>query len=705
MNKVFKFFNLKFLPIILLLITTYCAYYNTFFNAEENYRVGMEKKNNSPSDENKISKEIQNNFESAISKSWAVIEIYGDSNSWADDALLLIGKSHYQLGEYKKSQETLEQFLQKYLKSPLRSDAELWLAQTFVAQGKVDDALNSFTKLISTSTDDDLLAEAYFNIAEIYFNSKDYDLAIDNFHKCIDLTSSSETAGNAQYKLADAYYNEKNYEDAVVNYKEVLQYDLPIIKQYDAVIQMSNSLIKLRKFDDVQEMLLNIMQDQRFKDHYSMIATKLANMIEFKGDKEFALDKYYEVIEDYPKTEGAALASFYIAQIYEFEYGLLDSAKIKYENVKKIYAKSQSIEEANERAGILTTYLNIRNDLRKDKEDIYKLEHGDSSLVDSLEIKTKADSIQFVQEEVMSGEKENQFPEEGQQLQADENNQPADSLSSFPGLPQRDPRATAIARSQQTGNPTVKKKAVPRKPEEVEKSLLKNSFNIAEFFLLTYQHSDSAKAAYINFVNNFEDSLLTPKAYYSLYYIYNDLEQDSLDADSVKQIILSRYPETIYGEKLSGKDVEVVQKVNLEIKNKFLKAESLVDDKKYDEAIELYNQVAQLDSGSIWAQKSRYATAYIYENYLSDKNKAIASYSRLAKEYPESEPGKIASYKIAEPKVEIVVPDSSLISNQNVVSDSSLINNQIFEPDTSGVLQENLPEIETTDEAKGEDGQ
>jgi TolA-binding protein len=664
MNKRWPKFNFNYFAILLTLFLTYCAYYNTFFNAEENYRMGMEKKNSSPT-EDKIPKDIVRNFESAISKSWSVIEIYGDSNSWADDALLLIGKSHYQIEEYKKSQEILEQFLQKYLRSPLRSEATLWLAKTFKAQGEIDEALNSFTNLIANSSDDDILADAYFNIGEIYFNSGDYELAITNYQKCVDLSSSDEMAGTAQYKLADAYYNSKDYENAVTNYQDVLRYDMPIIKQYDAVIQMSNALMKLDRFEEAREMLLNIMRDQRFKAQYSMIATKLANMIEFQGDTDFAVEKYYEVMENYPKTEGAALASFYIAQIYEFEYGWLDSAKVKYENVKKIYSKSESVKDANERASILSTYLTIRNNLRKDKEDIFKLEHGDSLLIDSLEV--KSDSTLANDEE---SESMNSF--EANMLMNSDN----DSLAQ-----------TSLQRMGQQKKPKVEKKAVTRTPEEVKKSLLKNSFNLAEFFLLTYQHYDSAKAAYINFLNNFSDSLLTPKAYYSLYYIYNNINNDSLAADSVKQIILTRYPDTVYGKKLSGIDVEEKETVNIEIKEMFLNAEDLVDNKEYSKAIDLYNQIAKQDSGSIWAQKSRYATAYIYENYLNDTDNAVKSYATLAKEYPASEEGHIATNKIAEPQ-----PDSTeaeTMQSDSLSAPADTTNRQqepteLSQPDTTG---------------------
>jgi len=668
MNNASSIFNPKYLLIILLLSTTYCAYYNTFFNAEENYRVGLEKKKNSPSDE-KISKDITSNFEAAISKSWAVIEIYGDSNSWADDALLLIGKSHYHLQEYDKSQDVLEQFLQKYLRSPLKSDAELWLAQTFVAQGNTDDALARFSSLISNSGDDDILADAYLNIGEIYFESEDYQLAISNYQKCIEIGSTSVTAGNAQYKLADSYYNSDDFENAVINYEDVLQYDMPIIKQYDAVIQMSNSLLKLNRFDDAEEKLLNIMRDQRFKPHYSMIATKLANMIEFRGDTEFALDKYFEVIENYSKSEGSALASFYIAQIYEFEYGWLDSAKVKYEDVKKLYGKSESVKEANNRAKILTNYLSIRNKLSKDKDDIFRLEHGDSLLVDSLEVEQDSS---FVEENEEDGENS-------------ESNVPDNLVRRFGRASQAEDGSDED--DDETKKP--KKTAITRKPEEVEKSLLKNSFNIAEFFLLSYQHYDSAKIAYVNFVDNFTDSLLTPKAYYSLYYIYNDINHDSLSADSIKQIILSRYADTIYGKKLSGVETEEVVKVNVEIKNMFLRAESHVDREEYEEAILLYSQIAEKDSGSIWAQKSRYATAFVYENYLYDMDSAIESYAILAKEYPKTEQGKIASFKVAEPFVEVVKPDTTIADTLFTVPDTSKSNNDVQEtvaPDTT--LQE-----------------
>ncbi len=603
-----------------------CAYYNTFFNAEENYRLGLEKKESNRQE--KLPESIKKYFNTSIAKSWKVIDLYGDSSTWADNALILVGKSYYQLEEYDKSQEVLEQFLQKYLRSELIPEAELWLAKTYLKQEDDEQALSKFSGIISKTDDDEIRAEALFNIGELYYKSEEYKDAIERFSECIEATSNSERAGKAQYKLADSYYQLKNYEAAIENYEEVLRYDLPIITQYDAVIQVANSLLELKNYERAEEILQTTLRYQRFKKQYAMIATKLANMIEFQGDLNFAIEKYSEVLKKYPKTDGSALAAFYMAQIYEFEFGLLDSAKVKYDRVKKEYNRSESAEEASKRSRILADYLKIKKQLLKDKDDMYKLEHGDSSLVDSLV--SGVDTLLIALEDTV-------------------NIQPASNDRQIEGLINKAKKDSLKQKKKIREN----KVAVSRDPEVVEKSLLKNDFRMAEYFLVNYQHYDSAKVAYTHFVNNYSDSLLIPKAYYSLYYISKDIDQDSVKADSFKTIILTQYPNTIYGRKLSGKTV-VITEHNKEgaIKGAFLNAEKLFDQKKYNQAIRAYNTIAMQDSGSSWAIKSRYASAYLYENFIKNTDSAYVSYSILAKEYPKSPQGKIALFKIAEPPKE-----------------------------------------------------
>jgi hypothetical protein len=92
-------------------------------------------------------------------------------------------------------------------------------------------------------------------------------------------------------------------------------------------------------------------------------------------------------------------------------------------------------------------------------------------------------------------------------------------------------------------------------------------------------------------------------------------------------------------------------------------------DERYPEAIDFFNQIAEEDSGTALAQKARYATAWIYENKLEDIQNAVTAYAVLAKEYPNTEAGKIAQNKIKIPVQEEIetttANQDSTISNEN----------------------------------------
>jgi tetratricopeptide (TPR) repeat protein len=122
-----------------------------------------------------------------------------------------------------------------------------------------------------------------------------------------------------------------------------------------------------------------------------------------------------------------------------------------------------------------------------------------------------------------------------------------------------------------------------------------------------------------------------------LYFIYQDLKADTVQADSLKEILINKYPASPYGLKLRG----IIQKKKTSVseeetifKKRYLKAEDLLDKRHYKAAITEFNKIAQQDSGSVWAQKARYAAAYSYEHFLKNIPLAIEAYKRLIKEYP-----------------------------------------------------------------------
>ncbi|HHE55135.1 MAG TPA: tetratricopeptide repeat protein [Caldithrix abyssi] len=674
-------FNKKTAIIISLIFLLSCAYYNTFFNAKRYYNKALEKQKNTKSTQ-KLPGDVKKNYQAAIEKSWKLIKIYGDSNKYADDALLLIGKAYYNIGDYTKAERTLNQFLLKFLKSDLIPEAKLWLARTYVAQERKEDALKLLNSLLSQKLPKRLAAEAFYILGKLHFEQGEYEEAIKFLTRSVDITRDDEMKGDALFMMGDAYYQLNEYENAIDSYDKLSKLDIPAVREYEATAKKVESLIELEKYEEAEKILRKMLSSPRFKDQFSLIETRLANLYEIQGETDLARDYYYEIIKKYQRKEGAILSYYYLGQLYEYEYANFDSAQSYYEKVKNLKSNPEVLEDAREKSKLLKEYLKLRDLLSKDKQDLLKLQRGDSLLTDSLEV--AGDSIvvgQSAQEQAnLVQTKFGMRPKKIFEIPEKENEEFWQRVRFYKDSLQKARRDTILTYQdslklfpEKKAKKRARKVLVSRTPEEVKESFKKNSFAKAEYFLLKYQNYDSAATAYAQFAKQFDDSVLTPKAYYTLYYIYHNLKHDSLKADSLRQLIISKYPETIYGKKLRG---VVDKKMEVELVSQsatlYRQAEDLLDQAQYKKALQIFKQIAETDSGSVWAQKARFAIAYIYEKYLNNVQKAIDAYSELVKEYPTSKFATIAKNKIAPPPPEPTPEEQAKAEKQNETKQKTL---------------------------------
>ena len=202
-----------------------CAYYNTMFNAFKMYDEGNLKIANSR--DGKINADIKKTFNSAIDKCWTLINSYGDSSDWADDALLLIGKSHYLIEEYSKADRFLDQFIKKYPKSELLNEAKIWYAKVLVKTKEDDKALIILNEMLVNDVDDELKAEALSSIGSIYYLREEYDEAINKLNECIDISDDDILSATSQYQIGKIYFDLDQNVNAIENFNYVLDYDPP----------------------------------------------------------------------------------------------------------------------------------------------------------------------------------------------------------------------------------------------------------------------------------------------------------------------------------------------------------------------------------------------------------------------------------------------------------------------------------------------
>jgi len=364
--------------------------------------LAEEKQKNSKSTE--VPADVKKEYEKAISKSWKLIDVYGDSSSYADDALLLIGKAHYNLGEYPKSERVLEQFLLKYLRSELIPEVKLWLAKNYIALEKDEKAEEILEKLFESKVSKTIAAQSFYILGDLYFKQENYQKAVENLEKCTDLPSDDETKASAYYLIGEAFFNIGEYENAIFSYAKLSKLDIPALKEYDALTQKVNALSKLEKYSEAEIVLKEMLRNTRFTNQYALIETKLANIYEQQGEIDISRDYYYDIMKKYPRAEGVGLSAFYLAQLYELDYGNFDSAKVYYEKATKSKLEKEITEDATERNILISEYLKIRDQLRKDRQDIRRMQRGDSTLVDSIEV--EPDSTQLKAEALLKAEQE-----------------------------------------------------------------------------------------------------------------------------------------------------------------------------------------------------------------------------------------------------------------------------------------------------------
>lgn len=125
----------------------FTAYYNKFYNANRAFEAGVEsfEETDRPVDRTRYlpvfrAPETQgrgDEFEEAIQKSADLLR-ESPNSKWADDALLLIGKSYFYQGNYVGAAQKFREVLA--LPEGRRSEARFWLARTLVTNGRLEAA-------------------------------------------------------------------------------------------------------------------------------------------------------------------------------------------------------------------------------------------------------------------------------------------------------------------------------------------------------------------------------------------------------------------------------------------------------------------------------------------------------------------------------------------------------------------------------------
>jgi len=341
----------------------FSAYYNTFYNAQRSFKQGVktieERLADQPIDRDVFISVFGRNdqltgqqqpFEDAIAKSADVVREHPNSK-WVDDAILIIGKAWFYTLNYVGAEEKFKEILE--LDSPLKDEANFWLARTLIASGAYEEASTHLQAILSR---DNLStrweAEYRLTLAELYVQNQNIEPAAMELERAMEQIRGNVRASRAQFLYGQVLEYLERYMDAVEAYDRVQDYkpfyELSFAAQFNAVqvqsehLDSSEGLRRLRRME----------RDDKNYEYRAELGYLRGRVLMALGEYDEALAEYDELLYD-PQSGGSrvrgrvhyVLGTYYRDVLVDYPYAAahFDTASSAIKTVGNRSRSSQSM--------------------------------------------------------------------------------------------------------------------------------------------------------------------------------------------------------------------------------------------------------------------------------------------------------------------------------------------------------------------------
>lgn len=582
------------------------AYYNTYYNAQENFQTGLAKVEEQPVtiDPNEpvrihpVPNQAGNSdFEKAIDKGARILRKFPDSQ-WTDDALLLIGKSYYYRQEFFPALQKFEE-LRKASTSPKMDQlAIIWkgwtqldLKQHMNAVTYLESELNQYPAGWST----DKKAEIQALAGEHYAMMGNWEESADYLSAAVSGLDNKELLGRSFFLYGQVLERLGRYGEAFFAFSRVSE-NFPGFeyifwaryKQADVARQEGN-------LDQAIAIYENLRKDDKNFQRRNELVFEIARTVEMKGEVEQAEKSYKQLLYgDQLQQLRSLKADIYyrLGRIYSDHYNDYPVAAAYFDSSSTISDAPEKIDEtvdAESLANAFGRYTQLQSSITR-ADSLMRLGSLSDAQLDSALEKIRAQKIQAQLREQQS-EFSNTFANRNT---SDSDNQTSSSEYGF--LNHRNSRlvnqsktdfrvlwgnrplidnwrrmeavrqSSVSNRTQERDNNNLAGEgansitidmnldAIPRTAEEMNELRIEKvnaQYELGNLLFLNLNRPDSARFYYHQVLKSDEDSELRPRAMYSLHELFKAAgNQDSLQYWGNR--ILEEYPRSRFARRIRG---------------------------------------------------------------------------------------------------------------------------------------------------------
>ncbi|NQV14084.1 tetratricopeptide repeat protein [bacterium] len=626
------------LPLIIVLGLQSCAYYNTFYNAEQYYAEAQKLTRENQTET--VSREEINLYSKSIEKSKKLLQRYADSK-YRDDAQFLIAKSYYFKGDFLLAKRYFEDLARNFSSSPYTREVPLWIGRCLVKIGDLEMAHHEASRIINDKTDRGLEADALLLLGEIAVKQDSLELAEHYLEQVIDRSPDGFTKAQAQFQVGKMRENKFDYQAALEAYKSVARYKPSESLKVEAIIRQTNMLKALNRDADAVEMIQGMLISDKFVDIRGQLEVELGKLLRVMGKVDQAESKFKMIIEDYSRQEVAAEADFELGKLYLIDKLDYIAAREAFTDIKTQSSRSPFVVQGSQRKQQIERYLK------------FQLDHKN-------QLRQLAGLPPLVKDEpknTAKGRGTRDSRSRGRTRRA-EPGMPAD-VEVAPKVSKEETQVEAV---EVTAEDSIRLQA----------SIDENRYTLAEYMLFEFVRVDTTLEILKTLEAGSIDSSIKHRSAYMQYYALESVNGDEEAGQAALEHIQTSYPAYYKTIMIQTEDEEIVIDPDEE---RFRMILSLFENMRYAEASA---QFLDLKEDTTITQtlraKSCFNYAWLNDHFLYDRNAALEGYGFMIDNFPnypltETARGRISTLNMESPKPR---PGPNEINPTEPVSDEAI---------------------------------
>jgi tetratricopeptide (TPR) repeat protein len=244
-------------------------------------------------------------------------------NEWVDDSYLLIGKARFYRHEFQEAEAVFNYCIAEANDPDIRTEATIWLARARIERKDFVEGFRILSGIKDTeSLSKGMKAMYYTTLADLFTRQKRFTEAIEPLSKATELVSGKKQRYRLTYLLAQLNEQAGNGAVATDLYRKVVKMNPPYEVEFNARINIAG-VFDVNSGDpgEIRKELQRMLRDAKNKEFGDQIYYALGNLAMKEGNEAEALDFYRKSAAATSSNQNQKGRSYLSLADYYFERG------------------------------------------------------------------------------------------------------------------------------------------------------------------------------------------------------------------------------------------------------------------------------------------------------------------------------------------------------------------------------------------------